>query len=155
MPVNLKRYMRLFREAFDDGLDFLIHDGRNGEWTTVIAKVGVAWALAQPGETFNLKSYEVARELGVTDSLMVWILMGVAVIHGMALIVNGSVRRTPTWRGICCFAGMLIFGFMFYVTWASSMVTVGIMPYLMLSLVFLELTGCRLAGDDRRCLMQQ
>lgn len=149
------RAFRKFQGWTNTFLDFVNLHGRNAEWATVIAKLGMAYSLALPGETLNLKTYENVKALGMTDSKMVFILTVVAVIHAAALMYNGAVKRTPTWRGACCFAGMLIFAAMGYMTWTSNMVTTGMLPMLFFSLTFLELTGCRRAGDDRRCLMQQ
>lgn len=139
---------------FSDGLDFIIHDGRNAEWATVVIKLGMASSLARPGETLDYSVYTLAKTFGVGDALMAALLVFFAVFHGTALVVNGSFKRSPVWRGICCFAGMLIFGFFAYVTWAANMQAPGLLPHMFFGLVFLELTGCRRAGDDRRCLMQ-
>lgn len=149
------RWLTRLQGWFSDLLDFIIHDGRNAEWATVLIKFGMAYALARPGETLDLQSYALAGALGISDAPMAVTLVSFAVFHMTALIVNGSFQRSPIWRGICCFAGMLIFGFFAYVTWASNLEAPGMLPFMLSGLVFLELTGCRRAGDDRRCLLMQ
>lgn len=155
MKTNALLYMRQGQHWFNDALDFIVHHGRNSEWATVMIKVYMAYALALPGETLNLKTYENVRAIGLSDSKMVMVLTILAVVHAAALAYNGSVKRTPVWRGGCCFAGLIIFGMMGYLTWSSSMTTPGMLPGLFIGLAFLSLTGCRRAGDDYRCLTQR
>lgn len=155
MNTRIMPYLRRGQEWFNDALDLIVHHGRGPEWVTASMKLYMAFQLLAPGDTLRLKTYQNVQLMGLDDEKVAGFLIVFGLVHMAALYVNGKIQRSPTWRGVCCLVGMLVFGFLWYVTKTSPMQTQGLLPALFGPLVFLELIGCRIAGDDRRCLMQQ
>lgn len=135
-------------------LDVMSRDGREIEWLTASIKIAMAFQLWRPMETLNLKAYAHLRDMGFGDGFFGGILFGFGLLHIIALGVNGFFWRTPLWRGICCCAGMVIFGVLSYLTWTGPMVTPGLLTVVFGVLVPFELLGCRRAGADYKCLIQ-
>lgn len=144
-----------FNQWLSGMMDYLCHHGRGMEWGIVYVKLSMAYTLILPGQTLNLKAYANVKSFGFTDEIVAVALIVLAVNHMIALIRNGGWKRSPIWRGVCCFLGALIFGAMWYLTQTSPMTTPTLSPSLLAGYVLLELLGCRRAGDDHRCLMQQ
>lgn len=139
---------------FNAALDYFANHGRDQEWVCVFVKLYLAYILILPGDTFALKTYTNIKAVGFVDWSVAIILILAAMNHMVALIRNGSWKRSPVWRGYCCFAGMVIFGVMWFLTQTSPMVTPTMSPAFLAGMVLLEMFGCRRAGVDRRCLMQ-
>lgn len=147
-------FLRQAHYKYNAALDYFTNHGRGQEWVTSFIKLHLAYILIQPGETLSLKTYVNIREIGFLDWSMAVVLTIAALNHMYALRRNGSWKRSPVWRGCCCFAGMVIFGIMWFLTQTSPMSTPTMSPAFLLGLVILELFACRRAGVDYRCLKQ-
>lgn len=141
-----------FHRLFNGLLDYMCEHGRGAEWVTVFVKFYTAYILILPGETLNLRTYATMKSVGGADWLVAVILIALALNHAAALLRNGSWKRSPVWRGVCCFLGALIFGSMWFLTQASPMQTPVLSPAFLAGYVLLEIIGCRRAGDDHKCL---
>src|ERR1041384_1365433 len=88
---------------FNGALDYFANHGRDQEWVCVFVKLYLAYILILPGETLSLKTYTNIKAVGLFDWSVSVILILAAVNHMVALIRNGSWKRSPVWRGYCCF----------------------------------------------------
>lgn len=148
-------WVRQAHYKYNAALDYFTNHGRGQEWVTCFIKLHLAYILIQPGETLSLKTYANIKDVGFLDWSVAVILVLASANHMFALFRNGSWKRSPLWRGMCCFAGMVIFGVMWFLTQTSPMVTPTMSPAFLFGLVLFELIACRRAGVDYRCLKQR
>lgn len=146
---------QLLMSWIDYALDFLVHKNRGPEWVIVFVLIKTALKLLEPRETLNLKAFTHIKGFGFNDEFVAVVLLFVAACFSYALARNGGWKRSPELRGACCAVSALIFSFFWYTVQVSPLLTPVITPDFALGYVGLCLLGCRLAGDDRRCLMKR
>ena len=84
------------------------HATRDAEWLAAFAMVGFALALALPGNSFANPVFAVFHRLGFTEALCGTVFGAIGTMRLVALHINGRSPRTPWFRVVGAFAGMLI-----------------------------------------------
>ena len=84
------------------------HATRDAEWLCAFALLAFAITLAFPGNSFANPAFAVFRRLGFTEPLVGLVLGAIGTMRTVALLINGHSPRTPLFRVVGAFAGLLV-----------------------------------------------
>ncbi len=84
------------------------HATRDTEWLCAFAMLAFAIVLAFPGNSFANPAFAVFRRIGFTESLVGPVLSAVGALRISVLFVNGRSPRTPFFRVVGAFVGLLV-----------------------------------------------
>lgn len=117
------------------------------EWLMAFHMMLFGVVLLMPAVTFNQPAWRTFREIGLSENLLGWLMLGVGFLRIVGLIINGARKKvTPQIRQVSAAIGCFIWAGITFGFYSSDVVSTWLAIYLLFAIA--ELVNIHRAAHD-------